>query len=174
MIIAAATPLIVEHGEMVTTKQIAEAAGIAEGTIFRVFPDKDAVIAAVIEAALDRSAVEAALDAIDRSLPLERRVERAVVILQRHVGDVWRLVSRVGVRFREHPPKRPPDSAALVDLLRGCGQLRVKPDVAARVLFGLTLTTTHPMFVDKPMKPGEIVTLFLHGAGGHGTGGTPC
>ena len=166
MIIKAAAPLIVEHGEMVTTKQIAEAAGIAEGTIFRVFPDKDAVIAAAVEAALDRTAVEGALNAIDRTLPLERRVELAVVVLQRQVVDVWRLLSRVGVRFREHPPKPSQDSQALIDLLRGCGSLRVKPDVAARVLFGLTLTTTHPMFVEKPMKPGEIVKLFLHGTGG--------
>ncbi len=41
MIIEAMLPLLLEHGEMVTTRQIAEAAGIAEGTIFRVFADKD-------------------------------------------------------------------------------------------------------------------------------------
>jgi AcrR family transcriptional regulator len=170
MIIKAATPLIIEHGEMVTTKQIAEAACIAEGTIFRVFPDKDAVIAAAVEAAIDHAALEWAIEEIDRTLPLEQRVEAAVVVLQRQVVDVWRLISRVGVRFREHPPKRPPDSNALVALIGGCGELRVKPAVAARVLFGLTLTGTHPMFVDKPMKPGEIVTLFLHGA----AGSSPC
>ena len=41
MIVAATLPLLLEHGELVTTRQIAEAAGIAEGTIFRVFADKD-------------------------------------------------------------------------------------------------------------------------------------
>jgi len=46
MIVAATLPLLLEHGDRVTTKQIAEAAGIAEGTIFRVFADKDALIAA--------------------------------------------------------------------------------------------------------------------------------
>jgi AcrR family transcriptional regulator len=40
MIVAATLPLLVEHGEMVTTRQIADAAGIAEGTIFRVFADR--------------------------------------------------------------------------------------------------------------------------------------
>ena len=41
MIVAATLPLLLEHGDRVTTRQIAEAAGIAEGTIFRAFADKD-------------------------------------------------------------------------------------------------------------------------------------
>ena len=53
MIVEAMLPLLLEHGEMVTTRQIAEAAGIAEGTIFRVFADKDELIAAVVEHAAD-------------------------------------------------------------------------------------------------------------------------
>ncbi len=46
-IIDAVLPLLIEHGDAVTTRLIAEAAGIAEGTIFRVFADKDALIHAV-------------------------------------------------------------------------------------------------------------------------------
>ncbi len=59
MIIAATLPLLLEHGDRVTSRQIAEAAGIAEGTIFRVFADKDEIIAAVIETALDPEPLEA-------------------------------------------------------------------------------------------------------------------
>ena len=41
-IVEAALPLLIEHGANVTTSQIAAAAGIAEGTVFRAFGDKNA------------------------------------------------------------------------------------------------------------------------------------
>src|SRR3981081_2372822 len=64
MSIAAPLPLLLERGEMVTTHDIAEAAGIAEGTIFRVFASKEALIEAVIDHALDVGSVERAIAGI--------------------------------------------------------------------------------------------------------------
>src|SRR3954454_10741580 len=74
-IVAAALPLLAAHGTAVTTREIAEAAGIAEGTIFRVFADKEALIRAAIEKAFDPAPLVAALEAIDRALPLDGRLE---------------------------------------------------------------------------------------------------
>src|SRR5262245_64438358 len=97
-IVAAALPLLLEHGDRLTTKQIAEAAGIAEGTIFRVFTDKDEIIAAVVEAALDPAPLEAALADIPNGLSLDASLASAVVIVQQNVIDRWRVVSSVGTR----------------------------------------------------------------------------
>src|SRR5438270_5434192 len=114
MIVAATLPLVLEHGDRVTSRQIAEAAGIAEGTIFRVFADKDEVIAAVVEAALDPAPLEAALTDIPEGLPFADGLAAAVVIIQQRVIDIWRLVSSVGTRFHEMTRRPMTDSDALV------------------------------------------------------------
>src|SRR5882724_9562192 len=88
MIVAATLPLLLEHGDRVTSRQIAEAAGIAEGTIFRAFADKDEVIAAVIEAALDPEPLETALTGIPVGLTFEAGLAAAILIMQQRVIDI--------------------------------------------------------------------------------------
>jgi AcrR family transcriptional regulator len=164
MIVNATLPLLLLNGEMVTTRQMADAAGIAEGTIFRVFADKDAVIAAVLDAALDAGPLERAIEVIDPTQALEDALEAVVVLLQQRVVDLWRLFSSLGSRFHD-PSRRPPVAIeALVSLLDSQrARLAVEPTAAARFLRALTLSVTHPMLVGEPMAPAEIVRLFLHG-----------
>jgi AcrR family transcriptional regulator len=50
MIASAAIPLFIERGASLTTREIADELGIAEGTIFRAFGDKDALVRSVIDA----------------------------------------------------------------------------------------------------------------------------
>jgi AcrR family transcriptional regulator len=167
MIVAATLPLLIEYGDRVTTKQIAEAAGIAEGTIFRAFGDKDEVIAAAIESALDQEPLEAALSAIPTDLPFQQGLAAAVVIMQQRVIDVWLLMSSVGTRFHEMTRRPMTDSDALVRLFESHrAQITVEPIVAARLLRALTLSTTHPMLAGDPKSPDDLVYLFLHGVGG--------
>ncbi|WP_216609895.1 TetR/AcrR family transcriptional regulator [Cellulosimicrobium protaetiae] len=60
--IAAATiPLLVQHGAAVTTRQIADAAGVAEGTLFRAFADKDEILHAAVVRSLDPAPAVAAI-----------------------------------------------------------------------------------------------------------------
>jgi AcrR family transcriptional regulator len=163
-IVAATIPLLVAHGEMVTTRQIADAAGIAEGTIFRVFADKDAVIAAAVDAAMDTEQLEQHLSAIDPGLAFEDSLVAAVEILQQRVTDIWRLVSSIGPRFHEQATRPVVEVDALVALFEvKRAKLRIDPRAAARHLRTLTLSATHPMMVGEPSTPAEIVALFLHG-----------
>ena len=170
--VEATLPLLLEHGEFVTTRQIAEAAGIAEGTIFRVFPDKDALIAAAVEAALDTGPLEDALEAIDPDLRFEEALTAATEILQRRVVHIWRVVSSVSPRFQDKSRRPITESETLVELFeRHRGRLRIDPIVAARHLRAVTLSETHPMMVGEPMPAEEIVDLFLRGAS---AAGSPC
>lgn len=62
-IIDATTDLVLEHGPAASTRQIADACGIAEGTLFRVFESKDEILAAVVEQLLDPRFVIEEIDA---------------------------------------------------------------------------------------------------------------
>jgi AcrR family transcriptional regulator len=95
-LINATLPLVLWHGPGVTTRQIAEAAEVAEGTIFRVFDDKEALIRAVVERAMDPSGTLRELDGIDRGLPLRAKLETAVRIMQSRLQGVFALIDALG------------------------------------------------------------------------------
>lgn len=168
-IINATLPLLVAHGPELTTRQIAEAAGIAEGTIFRVFPDKDSLIAAVIEQATDPAPVDAALRTIDRSLPLTARLELAVEILQERFVEVGRLLMAVGTtnapnRRTGYGKPAPSAVEALAEVfLPDQVQLRREPLQAAQLLRGLSFAGVHPALAEEPLTPAEVVSVFLDG-----------
>ena len=167
MIVAATLPLLLEHGDRVTSRQIAEAAGIAEGTIFRAFADKDEIIAAVVESALDPEPLEAAVRAIPQDLAFTEQLAAVVVIMQQRVIDTWRLVSSVRSHFAEMARRPLADSDALTRMFEvHRAHITVEPIAAARLLRALTLSTTHPMLAGEPSTPDELVQLFLHGVGG--------
>jgi len=94
-IVRVALPLLAEFGAAVTTAQIARAAGIGEATIFRVFDDKEALLAACIKEALDPENVLGQLRSIPLSDPLPDRLVEAAEALDAHLRRMGTVIGAV-------------------------------------------------------------------------------
>ncbi|MFE7543983.1 TetR/AcrR family transcriptional regulator [Streptomyces platensis] len=92
MIVAAALPLVAEYGAAVTTGQIARAAGIGEGTIFRAFKDKDELLDACVTEAVGTDHVLRELASISLDEPLAARLAEAAEALHAHMERMGTVV----------------------------------------------------------------------------------
>ena len=174
-------PLLIAHGAALTTKQVAEAAGIAEGTVFRVFPTKDDLVHACATAVFDTTKVVARLRALPVDGSLDERLTAATAILQGYLERAMGLIvtlhaSGVGPRHAPgEPPRRrsvsdPEVEAALVDLIGADAEgLRLPARDVVNVLANLTFSSSHPMFPTRPMSAAEIVSVVLDGTRKTGT-----
>jgi AcrR family transcriptional regulator len=172
-IIAATIPLLRVHGPNVTTSQIALAAGLAEGTLFRVFPDKESLIAAAVQAACDPAPAEKALAALDRSQPMRDLLIAAVEILQRRVEQIWHLITVLGIPFPPRPADVPSPERWMTQAVTTLfepfrDELRCEPSHAARLLRTIAFAGSHPRLADnKPLTAAEIVSVLLDGIRKH-------
>jgi AcrR family transcriptional regulator len=180
MIVAAALPLVVEYGASVTTAKIARAAGIGEGTIFRVFPDKDALLAACVAEATRPDDAVAHLESIAPDQPLTARLTEAAEVMRGHmtrIGAVVGALAATGRMERRAPGPStegggPPDReaglaaprAALAALFEPDREsLRLAPERLADA-FQLLLMFAGRSGAHDPLTTDELVDLFLHGA----------
>jgi AcrR family transcriptional regulator len=172
-LIAATEPLLEEFGREVSTRQIAQAACVAEGTIFRAFATKDALIDAVLEDVFDVQRTCDELHRIDLALGLEARMVAAVAVLQARLRRVFALFHsmRLGprpdqpdFRARQHQDNERLNAEIARLLQPDHDRLRVPPAEAANALRAITFALTHPIVGDdRHPRPEQIADLVLHG-----------
>jgi AcrR family transcriptional regulator len=172
-LIAATEPLLEKFGRDVSTRQIAEAACVAEGTIFRAFSTKEDLIDAVLEDVFDVQRTCDELAAIDSSLDLEARMVTAVQVLQARLRRVFALFHsmRVGPRHdqqdfrdRQRSDNDRLNAAVTALLAPDAERLRIPPADAANALRTMTFALTHPILGnERYTEPAQIVDLLRHG-----------
>ncbi|AYG04435.1 TetR/AcrR family transcriptional regulator [Gryllotalpicola protaetiae] len=171
-IVDATIPLVLAAGAAVTSKQIAEAAGVAEGTVFRAFGDKDAVIDAAVAKYLDPAPLRVRLGAIDPTLPLEFKVRQVLSMLQERFQGVFAMMTAVGMRERPPVPRDTGDGYAqiIAELFApDIERLGIAPDRIGPFLRALSFVTSiGPFQASGPIEIDELVDLALHGIVGDG------
>ena len=175
-ILDAAVPLLIRKGASVTTAEMARAADIAEGTIFRAFPDKSALIFEAARAAMNPARVTDAIRAIDPALGLEARLAQAANLLRNYFNQM----SSIGESLRSASARggaRPNDvsrliressasiTTALVQLFESHRDLlRVSPSAAVAAFRGLVFASAHPLLPPhERLATGEVVGILMSG-----------
>jgi AcrR family transcriptional regulator len=184
-IVSVLVPLIVEKGGEVSTREIAQAAGIAEGTIFRVFADKKSLMLAAAEEAINPADGQAAFD---EAMAADPDLRAQVVAAAQRILDRMRMTMAVMMAVRSHlwddeahrqhheggkhfgPPQFVLDAQAeLHQRLTGLfephrDELAVEPEVAALALRSLVFGASRPELGMVPALDAEqIADLLLQG-----------
>jgi AcrR family transcriptional regulator len=173
MIVRAVLPLVVEHGAAVTTAQMAQAAGIGEGTIFRVFEDKDELLEACLLEALRPDGVLEQIAEISLDQPLAARLVELAGALSAHLermGAIHAAVHASGYKRQLKSLHRAGRRASLVAMREGMAELFTPEEdrlrLPAEQLGALFLSLLFTRSRDDAASPDTeaLVDVFLHGA----------
>ncbi|GAA2351948.1 TetR/AcrR family transcriptional regulator [Saccharopolyspora halophila] len=183
-IVEAVLPLVREHGAHITTKQIAQAADIAEGTVFRAFKDKDELLRTCVTAALRPDELCEAVRAVPRDAdPATRLTEASRLFLDHFTrfGELVHTLANSGFDLRGGASGNKPSpmdsreqfihdlNAAIASLVEP-HELRIPPDQLANLLQALilgirfTATSADSGTADQEAEIRARVDVLLHGA----------
>jgi AcrR family transcriptional regulator len=175
-ILEAVIPLLIERGPRLTTAEMADAAGIAEGTIFRVFPNKTTLLHEALKSSFDPAPTLDQLAKIERALPLEVQLRKAAAIILERAERVHALASVL----RSLPPSEYLDhgdthrtameansmiSWGLTRMFRDeAHRLAVEPSHAAAAFRGLLFAVSFPMCDPQELiSADEAIEILLNG-----------
>ncbi|AQP48165.1 hypothetical protein BW730_12320 [Tessaracoccus aquimaris] len=174
-IIKATLPLIEQHGTTVTTRQVAEAAGVAEGTIFRVFDSLQELIDAAIMSAFSREKLLELLHDVDLGADLEAKTNATLGLLAQRLDTIRALMMVIHHAHgqEEHKPdtcirdeldlrRRELDAWLAARFDENAEELRVSP--TQYVSFLRLLATGTVLHLDTGIDAAATASLALHGA----------
>jgi AcrR family transcriptional regulator len=179
-LIAATVPLLLQHGVAVSTRQIAEAAGVAEGTIFNVFPDKVSLLRATMLEVLDPEPMRIALTNLMAIADLRVRLTATVDLLCQRFAANQPLIHAARTLGAGGDPDGLKEFCERLMAARREGvatvasvfepdraNLRSDPVSAARLLFLLVMANVHSRESEpnglNEMDSDDIVSLLLDG-----------
>ena len=182
-IVDAALPLLRAHGDDVTTKQIAEAAGHCRGhPVPGVRGQGSAHHGRAVQQVFDPEPTLQEMDRIDLSRhPFGNGCGAPSRSSPFAWSTVWEMMSALqddgSARYEPPPESKRCPAHQFNDLLPDAlsrllepdrDQFRVEPAQVARLLRLVTFACTHPRFTDgDPLKPDEVVDLLLDGLRAH-------
>lgn len=168
MIIGATMPLLVKHGPDLTSKQIAEGAGVAEGTLFRAFGDKDALIDATIAKFLDPEPLRRELRAIPAELSLDDKMLRVVELMQKRFSDVFSVMAAIRRPHRpSHDARRIFNEIISEVLSPHLDELNWSPERSGHVIRLVTFAASlKPLNAGMEFNSRELTTILLYGLAG--------
>jgi AcrR family transcriptional regulator len=187
-LVRSALEIIRDRGTMPTTREIAEAAGVAEGTIFRAFDTKERLIEAIVGETFCPAPIAAHLQDIDMALPLRERLVQLVTVLQGRFTEIFGVMSALGLTappadFEVHRGCRLETGHVLVEeqdpsaqdwgqreerllafIEPDANQLRCTPAELLKYIRLLTFSGSHPEISQgETLSPATIVDVVLSG-----------
>ncbi|MFX4271839.1 TetR/AcrR family transcriptional regulator [Propionibacteriaceae bacterium Y1685] len=175
-ILEAAVPLVLDRGPAITTRQIAEAAGLAEGTLFRIFANKNELMCALVEHIIDPQPLITSITAIDPELDLTQRVATMLELMGEQHAHMRRIFATLHSLRQDvpddhdqarHEERQREREAALTQAIGeviapDADQLRSTPDEVAAVIRSMALSTAFPLH-QTLLTPDRLADILVRG-----------
>ncbi|WP_165310671.1 TetR/AcrR family transcriptional regulator [Microbacterium protaetiae] len=175
MIAEQSVPLFLEHGASLTTRQLAEELGIAEGTIFRAFGDKEALKRAVVETFFTQSRERMAQGIVDPALGLEEKLSILVRGTRTWMQNMMRMLSLVDRKEIPSFFTGPRDDAYRVAVAKifasNADELTISPDRLGPIVRLAGMAANAARFDEEAgLTDDELVHFILYGIAGRPRG----